>query len=231
MNRRDGDAGAGRPGTEAVPYAFFGDWPAWAARFLKLISRTWRLRIVGQPDPVAAEPFIMAHWHGDDLVLTPALWYMNAVIMVSQSRDGARLSRALETLGHHTCRGSSSRGGAAGLLALKKALATGYNASFAADGPRGPRLTAKPGPAYLAAKTGRLIYPIGVAVSRAYVFAGSWHQTRLPWPGTRVVINFGPPLRLPPEATRWPAHHQSRIVTAALADAARAAELMLADWI
>jgi len=195
-----------------------------------LFSRTWQLRILGQPDPIAAAPVILAHWHGDDLVLTPALRHMNSTILVSHSRDGARLGRALTAVGHQVCRGSSSRGGAAGLLALKKALTDGRNPSFTADGPRGPRLVAKPGPAFLAAKTGRPIYPIGVAVSRAWVFRKSWNQTRLPWPGARVVVAFGQPLEFPPEAVRWPAHHQSRLVGAALADAARAAELELATW-
>jgi lysophospholipid acyltransferase (LPLAT)-like uncharacterized protein len=111
---------------------------------------------------------------------------------------------------------------------LKKALSQGRNAVFAADGPRGPRLVAKPGPAFLAAKTGRPLYPCGVAVSRAYVFKNSWHQTRLPLPGARVVFVFGPPLIFPPEAARWPAHHLSRIVGAAISDAARLAEIELA---
>ncbi|GHV56835.1 hypothetical protein FACS189460_2350 [Deltaproteobacteria bacterium] len=210
--------------------SFFLDWPAWAARFLILLSRTYRLRIIGQPDPESLGGAVMAHWHGDDLALLPTMRHMRASILVSQSRDGEILSRALEVLGHSPCRGSSSQGGAKGLLLLKRALAAGRIADFAADGPRGPRLVAKPGPAYLAAKTGRPLYPVGVAVSPAYVFKGSWHQTRLPLPGARVVIAFGRPLRLPPEAARWPAHHQSRLVSAAIADTGRAAELELAAW-
>jgi lysophospholipid acyltransferase (LPLAT)-like uncharacterized protein len=184
-----------------------------------LFSRTWRLRIINQPDPAVAG--IMVHWHGDDLILTPTMRHMNTAILVSPSRDGAKLARALTALGHQAYRGSSSRGGAEGLLALKKALAEGRNAVFAADGPRGPRLVAKPGPGFLAAKTGRPLYPAGVAVSRAYVFRNSWNQTRLPLPGARVAVVFGPALWLPPEAARWPAHHLSRLVGAALADAAQ----------
>ena len=210
------------------PEKFFLDWPAWAGRLIALFSRTWRLRIIDQPDPATAG--ILAHWHGDDLVLTTTLRHMNAAILVSQSRDGARLGRALAALGHQVCRGSSSKGGAEGLLALKKALADGRNAAFAADGPRGPRLVAKPGSGFLAAKTGRPINPIGVAVSRAYIFRNSWNQTYLPLPGARVVVAFGPALRLPPEAVRWPAHHLSRLVGAAIADASRAAEIELATW-
>ncbi|MDR2725163.1 MAG: DUF374 domain-containing protein [Candidatus Adiutrix sp.] len=210
------------------PEKFFLNWPAWAGRLMALYSRAWRLRIIGQPDP--AVNGVMAHWHGDDLVLTPTMRHMNTAILVSQSRDGAKLALALAALGHQVYRGSSSRGGGAGLLALKKALDGGRNAVFTADGPRGPRLVAKPGPGFLAAKTGRPLYPAGVAVSRAYVFRNSWNQTYLPLPGARVVVAFGPALRLPSEAVRWPAHHLSRLVGAAIADAARAAEIELAAW-
>ncbi|MDR2934453.1 MAG: lysophospholipid acyltransferase family protein, partial [Candidatus Adiutrix sp.] len=199
----------------------FLDWPAWAGRLMLLFSRTWRLRVINQPDPDGG--LIFAHWHGDDLILTPTMRHMKTAILVSPSRDGEMLSRALTALGHRPYRGSSARGGAAGLLALKQALAEGRNPVFAADGPRGPRLVAKTGPAFLAAKTGRPLYPAGVAVSRAYVFRKSWHQTRLPLPGAKVVVVFGPPLWFPPEAARWPAHHLSRLVGAALADAALAA--------
>jgi len=190
-----------------------------------LFSRTWRLRIINQPDPATAG--VMAVWHGDDLTLMPTMRHMNAAVLVSPSRDGAVLARAMTALGHKACRGSSSRSGVKGLLTLKKALAEGHNAIFAADGPRGPRLVAKPGPAFLAAKTGRPLYPAGVAVSRAYVFKNSWNQTRLPLPGARVVVAFGPALWLPPEAVRWPARRLSRLVGAALADAARQAAQIL----
>jgi lysophospholipid acyltransferase (LPLAT)-like uncharacterized protein len=207
---------------------YFLDWPAWAGRLMLLYSRTWRLRVIGQPEPTVNG--VMAHWHGDELALIPTMRHMNTAILVSPSRDGARQARALASLGYHISRGSSARGGAGGLLALKRALAEGRNAVFAADGPRGPRLVAKPGAGFLAAKTGRPLYPAGVAVSRAYVFKNTWNQTRLPLPGARVAVVFGPPLWLPPEAVRRPAHHLSRLVGAALSDAARTAELELAAW-
>ncbi len=205
---------------------FFLDWPAWAGRLLKLIFLGVRVELVNHPDLEAVGPVILAHWHGDDLALLPSLSHLKASILVSQSRDGSALSRAIEVLGHQACRGSSSRGGAEGLLAMKRALESGRNVAFAADGPRGPRLVAKPGPVYLAAKTGRPICPLGVAVTRAFTFEKSWNRTRLPLPGAKLIIYFGPLLTLPPEAARWPLHQQSRILSAAISDAARQAELL-----
>lgn len=206
------------------------DWPAWAGRLLRLIHMGVRPRLVGYPDLEKEGPVILAHWHGDDLSLLPSLTHLRAAILVSHSRDGSALSRAIEVLGHQAVRGSSSRGGAGALLAMKRSLEDGRNVALAADGPRGPRLVAKPGPAYLAAKTGRPIAPLGTASSLAFTFKRSWNRTRLPLPGSRLVIAFGPLLYLPPEATRWPAHQQSLVVGAAIADASRKAELELERW-
>lgn len=217
----------GRPEAEEK---FRLDWPAWAGRLLKFINWGVRVRIIGHPDLEREGPVVLAHWHGDDMSLLPSLPHLKADILVSHSRDGSALSRAIEVLGHQAVRGSSSRGGAGGLLALKRSLENGRNVSFAADGPRGPRLVAKPGPAYLAAKTGRPIAPLGAASTLSYAFKRSWNRTRLPLPGARMVIAFGPLLHLSPEATRWPAHQQSLMVGAAIADAVREAELELERW-
>lgn len=209
---------------------FILDWPAWAGRLLKLINWGVRVRLIGHPNLEMEGPVILAHWHGDDLALLPTLPHLKADILVSHSRDGSALSRAIEVLGHQAVRGSSSKGGAGALLAMKRSLENGRNVAFAADGPRGPRLVAKPGPAYLAAKTGRPIAPLGMASTLAHTFKGSWNKTRLPLPGSKMVIAFGPVLHLPPEAARWPSHHQSRIVAAAISDAVRQAELELERW-
>ncbi|MDR1045265.1 MAG: lysophospholipid acyltransferase family protein [Candidatus Adiutrix sp.] len=206
------------------------DWPAWLGRFSKALYATVRLRLINHPNLEEIGPIIMAHWHGDDLCLLPTLPQMKASILVSQSRDGDILSRTFSVLGHRPIRGSSSRGGAAGLLAMKKALESGHNVALAADGPKGPYQVAKPGAAYLAAKTGRPLVPLGVAVSRACTFKKSWSKNRLALPGSRLVIAFRPPVYLPPEAARWPGHRQSRVLGAEISAAVREAELELERW-
>lgn len=211
------------------PERFPLDWPAWAGRLLAWSAKLLRVRIFDFPDPEASGAVIFAHWHGDDLAMLPHFGHLHPRILVSQSRDGAILSRAVSVMGFPTSRGSSSRGGAAGLLALKQSLLAGQSVVLAADGPRGPRCVAKPGPVYLAAKTGRPLLPCGAAVSFCHTFR-SWNRTRFPLPGARLVIAFGPLTYLPPEAAKWPAHVQSRYLTILISDAARKAELELADW-
>jgi lysophospholipid acyltransferase (LPLAT)-like uncharacterized protein len=132
-------------------------------------------------------------------------------------------------MGFVTSRGSSSNGGAAALLALKRSLAAGQSVVFAADGPRGPRQVAKPGPVYLAAKTGRPLVAAGSAVSFSHTFR-AWSRTRLPLPGAKLAVVFSPPIYLPPEAARWPAHIQSRYLTLLICDTVRRAEMELDAW-
>lgn len=209
---------------------FFLDWPAWAARLLMLSAKLVRVKVLGYPDPPQGEPVIYAHWHCEDLSMLPHFTFIKANILISPSRDGAMLSRAVKVMGYHTCRGSSSREGAAGLRALKTSLAAGQNVIFAADGPKGPRAVAKAGAVYLAAKTGRPIYPVGSAASLAHVFKGTWSQTRLPLPGSKLAVVFGPPLFFPPEAIKWPIPEQSQALTRAIDEAVRAAREALEDW-
>lgn len=223
-------AKAAEPEKSGGPERFFLQWPVWAARFLKLSSRLVRVKVTGYPDLSQTGPVIFAHWHSEDLSLLPHFGHSRARILVSPSRDGGILSLAVAELGFDSCRGSSSRGGLGGLLELKKSLKAGQSVILAVDGPRGPRQVAKPGAVYLAAKTGRPIYPIGSACSRALIFKGSWNQTRLPLPGARLAVVFGPPLELPPEAAAWPALWQSRWLTAAICDNLRRAELWLEAW-
>ena len=209
---------------------FFLNWPVLAARFLTLISLLVRPRIIGFPDLAKTGPVIFAPWHREDLTVFPYFGFTRARILVSASRDGSIFSQAISALGYTTCRGSSSRGALQGLLGLKRSLENGETIVVSSDGPRGPRQVAKPGAVYLAAKTGCPIYPVGSAASRFYEFSKSWNKTRLPLPGARLVIYCGEPLILPPEAVRWPQHVQSRLLTAAICDAVRQAELELAAW-
>ncbi len=222
----DGQVGPRPAGRER----FFLDWPAWLARLLNLSSKLVRVRYIRFPDLIHGGPTIFVHWHCEDLSMLPHFGRYHPRILVSQSRDGAILSRAVSVLGFDTSRGSSSRGGAGGLLALKRSLKAGQNVIFAADGPRGPRHVAKPGPVYLAAKTGCPICVAGTASSFSYVARGTWSKTRLPLPGSKTVIAFSPSIYLPPEAARWPSHVQSRFLGAAISDAVREAEVELARW-
>lgn len=205
-------------------------WPRWAARFLALSAKLVRVRTEGYPDLAAVGPVIFAHWHSEDLAMLPHFGRCRANILVSPSRNGTMLAVAVGALGYGAVRGSTVHGALGGLLALKKSLEGGRSVIFAADGPTGPKNVAKPGAVYLAAKTGRPIYPAGTACDRCHVFKDTWNKTRLPLPGARLAVVFGPPITIPPEGAKWGEARQSRLLTCAISDAVQKARLNLAAW-
>ncbi len=95
-----------------------------------------------QPPLGAIVPF----WHG--CLLSAAYYFRgrDAAIMVSRSFDGELITRVLHRLGFRTIRGSSTRGAVRALLSMRKQAAQGAFTIFTADGPKGPRFVAKPGP-------------------------------------------------------------------------------------
>jgi hypothetical protein len=84
-------------------------------------------------------------------------------------------------------------------------LEQGQIAVFTPDGPRGPRMRAKPGVVRLAMSTGVPIVPITFAASNQRLLA-SWDRFALALPFARGVLAFGAPLELgrdaDPEAGR-----------------------------
>jgi lysophospholipid acyltransferase (LPLAT)-like uncharacterized protein len=167
---------------------------AWAAMGL---ARTWRVEICGDERVTALRaakiPVVFAVWHGR---LFPPLWHRRhegIALLVSQHRDGGYLAHAAARWGYRVFRGSSTRGGAAGLRRIVRALRKGGDAAFAADGPRGPREVAKPGAIAAARMAGAAVVPVGVGALQCWRL-GSWDRMQVPAPGTRVRIVYGEPL-------------------------------------
>ncbi len=176
---------------------------AWlAAVLLRLLGATWRIRVEGgnpldDPEQTGVSQ-IGAIWHRNILIATYLFRDRGFGVSVSRSRDGDWISAVLERLGYTTpIRGSSSRGGAASLLSLVRAMRKGLTVAVIADGPRGPARCAKPGIAVLARNTGSAITPVACSSSAAWRFA-SWDGTLLPLPFARVVCAFGEPITVAP---------------------------------
>lgn len=150
-------------------------------------------------ETVAAEPvwqrwqqgqgLIMAFWHDQLLMMPPFYQGSQAHILVSRSRDGELMARTLQCFGLQTVRGSSSRGGSAGLRQLATLCRQQGDIVVTPDGPRGPRHQLKPGLGYLS----RLGQRHGVALAFACHRGrrlGSWDRMLIPAPGTRGVFAF-----------------------------------------
>lgn len=171
-------------------------WIVWI--LYRSLMATWRIRWVLHDDfkKLAEDknPFIFAHWHGDELALLPTIRQYPMSTMTSTSKDGQIMDFVLKKLGMITSRGSSTRGAVSALKGLVRLMKKkGRNASMAVDGPKGPIYFPKPGVFELARLTKSQIVPFAAACSNAKVFERSWNKTYLPKPFSKIVIVMGKP--------------------------------------
>lgn len=166
--------------------------PRLTALLLTIIGVTLRFQVIAEEGAVPAPPpasGIFCFWHRCTL---PCGWYFRKVrcsILISRSFDGELIARTLGLLGYDSVRGSSSRGGAAGLLSLRDVLQSGRPVVFTADGPRGPIYVTKIGPVKLAQMTGEPIGSFYLLPQRAWTL-NSWDRFLIPKPFSRVAVSW-----------------------------------------
>jgi lysophospholipid acyltransferase (LPLAT)-like uncharacterized protein len=169
---------------------------------IMLLGRTWRFEVFAEEGVTPAfhgftpSREIYCFWH--QCVLACAWYYRSthATILISQSFDGELITRTLELFGYRAVRGSSSRGGREGLLALRRVLDGGTPAIFTADGPRGPIYRSKLGPIKLAQMTNAPIGSFHLEPEKAWAMR-SWDRFQIPKPFTRIAVSWGQWIRVP----------------------------------
>ncbi len=131
--------------------------PGWAepvaatigATLIKTLAATWRFRERGkenwQPLWDAKRPFIFVLWHSRLLPLLALHKREGVVVLISRHRDGGYLADLAAQWGYRPVRGSTQRGGEAGLLGIVRALQGGAVVAMTPDGPRGPAERVQPG--------------------------------------------------------------------------------------
>lgn len=166
-----------------------------------LLARLWlaTLRVSVREHPalqkVRLRPWVLTFWHGTQWPLLAWRRRKGTVVLVSLSADGAVQARALATLGLRVVRGSSSRGGASGLVAVVRSMRReGVDAAFAVDGPRGPRGVVKPGAIAAARAAGAVLVPMAGLIRRGVVLKRTWDRFAVAWPFTRVDVVLGAPI-------------------------------------
>jgi hypothetical protein len=166
--------------------------PKLTALLLAMVGATLRFEVIAEQGAIPARPparGIFCFWHRCTL---PAGWYFRKFrcsILISRSFDGELIARTLDLLDYGTVRGSSSRGGAAGLMAMRDVVKRGDPVVFTADGPRGPIYQTKIGPVKLAAMTGEEIGCFYLLPTRAWAMK-SWDRFLVPLPFSRVVVSW-----------------------------------------
>jgi lysophospholipid acyltransferase (LPLAT)-like uncharacterized protein len=195
--------------------------PPLAALVIRLLGMTLRYEDRAEPGvkpgwSLSSPPVVFAFWHRSLLASAYRFRNLNIAILISSSFDGELIARTVELLGFKAVRGSSSRGGAAGLKNMQVAYAEGHPCAITADGPRGPRFVAKPGAAQLANSVGATTAdgkPSGTWVGCFYALPdrawelNSWDRFLIPKPFSRVVLT-------------WPVHVPAGEVTPATVQAA-----------
>jgi len=168
---------------------------------LGLIARLWlwtlRVRVTMHPsllEPGGDRPWVMGFWHGRQWPLFAWKRRRPTAVLVSHSRDGSLQARALTLQGLRVVRGSSSRGGARGLVGIVRKLREGMDAAFAVDGPKGPRGVVKGGVVTAARASGAWLVPVGGAIERGFVLDRAWDRYAVAWPFSRVHVVMAAPI-------------------------------------
>ncbi len=153
-----------------------------------------------RPEILGDSRFIFGFWH--EHLLTPA--YVCArpdtSVLIGTHADGELIAQVVKRLGMGVIRGSSTRGGANGLLTMIREGTR--HLAMTPDGPRGPRRQCRLGIIYLASVTGIPIVPFGSGYRR-YWRAGSWDRFAVPLPFGRVRGVSGHPIHVPPNLDVW----------------------------
>jgi lysophospholipid acyltransferase (LPLAT)-like uncharacterized protein len=163
---------------------------------IRILGMTLRFRREGEAELLetlrANSPVIVFGWHEFLTLGCCDLAHYGPTIMISQSRDGDRVTRIAESVGWHVVRGSSSRGGARALLQVVRVLEAGGFACHLVDGPRGPRHELKPGLLMMAQRSGATLFPTAYAASWSWR-PNSWDRQLVPLPFSRVAVRYLPP--------------------------------------
>lgn len=178
------------------------DWSFFTA--IKLIGMTIRFESEGENGLKAIETAgklpIYAVWHDRIFLGTAYLKGRGIVFLTSQSFDGEYIARFLQRFGYGAIRGSSTRGGARGLVEMIRGMSRGLPMGFTVDGPKGPRYEVKSGVVLLAKKTGNPILPF-IVHPRRYWTINSWDRLQIPRPFTRALMVFGRPIYVEADAS------------------------------
>ena len=144
----------------------------------------------------AKRPVIFAFWHNrQGFLLYPYRTHKKLCVLVSLSKDGEYIARALPKFNMTAARGSTTRGGAMAYRSLIAKARDGYSLALTPDGPRGPVYQASQGVLALARKTGYPIIPVGVHATHKFS-VNSWDKFQVLLPFGKCAVVLGKELKV-----------------------------------
>lgn len=171
--------------------------------FVRALSGTWRIEVAGAENLEEARRegrgVLYCFWHGRMLELAAAHARRGVGVLVSGHPDGVVAERIVRPLGYVPIRGSSRRNPVAGFRAMLRHASAGGDLALTPDAHSDGRV--QPGAVALARRTGHALLPVAAASNRLRR-VDSWDRFEIPWPGARVVILYGEPVLVPPDADR-----------------------------
>ena len=197
--------------------------PPIGALLIRLLGVTLRYREIGTPGSHADDnpnTRVYCLWHRSLLSVAWHFRKRNIAILISPSFDGELITHTIRRLGYTPVRGSSSRGGAIGLLAMQRCLEVDDNtrcnyAAFTADGPRGPLYRAKPGAVKLAQQLSGGVGIFYAAPMHAWQLR-SWDRFLIPKPFTTIVLAWEKPIPVTAELDEQSREPTRQAIEAAL---------------
>ncbi|MCX5750762.1 MAG: DUF374 domain-containing protein [Candidatus Saganbacteria bacterium] len=143
---------------------------------------------------------IFIFWHQASFCLLYLYRGQKACIITSKSMRGEILTSAAQRFGYRMERieeeGGKTSERMRSLIGILRVLKQGYDTNLAVDGPAGPIYKMKPGAVFLAVKSGLPILPVAVAAKIKITLFSRWDKYFIPFPFSKVVVNFGEPVYL-----------------------------------
>jgi len=175
---------------------------SWLGPFLIwLLGITWKVEVAGRydiaPKQKKTAKRIYCFWHNRLLGLAFTERKKNVGILISSHFDGEVIARIVKRMGYIPMRGSSTRGGAEGLLTMLRNEDV-WHLAVTVDGPRGPKGVVKPGAIFLAAKSALEIVPVSCDTARKWELP-SWDNFQIPKPFAKIIVTMGEPMKIKKE--------------------------------
>ncbi|MFM8979783.1 MAG: lysophospholipid acyltransferase family protein [Planctomycetia bacterium] len=154
------------------------------------------------------QPAVFACWHQDFFwtvgYLSRSARRRPTRVLASASRDGGLMAAAARASGFRDAiRGSSARGGAGALRALRRTAASGRESLvIVCDGPRPPGFVLQPGALDVASRSGLPLWFVRTSYRPARVLGTTWARFVLVPPWARAVVRADGPVWLPAGLSR-----------------------------
>ncbi len=170
--------------------------PRLAAWVMSILHTLMKIDVVGE-DNIRQfwdkdEHVIIPFWHDQLFMMIKGYHGPGVKILISASKDGELISRAMQYFGQDSVRGSSNRGGRAAFRHMLEIARQPFDLVITPDGPKGPRHQVKDGLIQLARLSGRPVVPMAFACSSGHRFK-SWDRFLFPYPWATGVYRFGDP--------------------------------------